>query len=151
MNHHFPLQTVLLVLCLGLGPSYSDAKPAHKTQTPEQQIRVTLESTSDGWNHGDLGKYLAAYTDEATEMTRNGPAGGRDAIEKTMRDFFWKTGRPEQKLRYDHIVVRMLGRDNALVTGQYVLTGASIPDRSGWFTTIWQRTKVGWRMIHDHS
>ena len=151
MNHHFLLQTFLLFLCLGVNPSYSYAMLAHKTQTAEQQIRAALESTANGWNHGDLGKYLAAYTDEATEMTRNGPAGGRNAIEKTMRDFFWKTGRPEQKLRYEHIVVRMLGKDNALVTGQYVLTGASIPDRSGWFTTVWHRTKVGWRMIHDHS
>ena len=64
---------------------------------------------------------------------------------------FWGTGRRAQQLRYEHIVVRMLGRDNALVTGQFILTGAGRPDRAGWFTTIWARTSEGWRMIHDHS
>ncbi len=66
-------------------------------------------------------------------------------------DIFCRSVTSANPFRYEHIVVRMLGKDNALVIGQYVLTGASIPDRSGWFTTVWQRTNVGWRMIHDHS
>ena len=45
----------------------------------------------------------------------------------------------------------MLGKNNALVTGQYVLTGANRPDRKGWFTTVWTKTGGKWRMIHDHS
>lgn len=117
----------------------------------EAQIRAILDSTSAGWNQGKLEQYLAAYTDTATEMGPNGPRGGRSVIEQTMRGGFWKTGRPLQNLRYEHIDVRMLGKDNALVTGQYVLSGGGKPDRTGWFTTIWARTKEGWRMIHDHS
>jgi uncharacterized protein (TIGR02246 family) len=117
----------------------------------EAQIRATLDSTSAGWNQGNLQQYLAAYTDEATEMGPNGPRGGRSVIEQTMRNGFWKTGRPVQNLRYEHVVVRMLGKDNALVTGQFVLSGGERPDRTGWFTTVWTRTKEGWRMIHDHS
>ncbi|HEY0320338.1 MAG TPA: nuclear transport factor 2 family protein [Pyrinomonadaceae bacterium] len=117
----------------------------------EAQIRAILDSTSAGWNQGKLEQYLAAYTDTATEMGPNGPRGGRSVIEQTMRGGFWKTGRPLQSLRYEHVDVRMLGKDNALVTGQYVLSGGGKPDRTGWFTTIWTRTKEGWRMIHDHS
>jgi ketosteroid isomerase-like protein len=45
----------------------------------------------------------------------------------------------------------MLGASDALVTGQYILSGAGIPDRTGWFTTVWERRPQGWRMIHDHS
>jgi uncharacterized protein (TIGR02246 family) len=122
-----------------------------KKQSAEDQIRAALDSTAAGWNKGDLSQYLAAYTDNATEMGPNGPEGGREVIEKTMRQGFWKTGRPLQTLRYEHVVVRMLGKDNALVTGQFVLTGGGRPDRNGWFTTIWTRTRQGWRMIHDHS
>jgi ketosteroid isomerase-like protein len=84
-------------------------------------------------------------------MGANGPEGGKSAIERTMRQGFWKTGRPLQNLRYEHVEVRMLGKDHALVTGQYVLSGAERPDRTGWFTTVWTRTQQGWRMIHDHS
>jgi uncharacterized protein (TIGR02246 family) len=122
-----------------------------KINSAETQIRAVLESTAVGWNEGNLEKYLAAYTPEATEMLATGPAGGVQAIEKTMKEGFWKSGRPLQVLRYESVVVRMLGKDNALVTGQFVLTGANRPDRTGWFTSVWTKTKAGWRMIHDHS
>src|SRR6476469_3212018 len=115
------------------------------------QIKAVLNSTADGWNTGDLSKYLAAYVPEATEMTTEGPKGGVEEIEKTMKAGFWKTGRPLQMLHYEHVEVRMLGKNNALVTGQYVLTGADRPDRKGWFTTIWVKVGKNWRMMHDHS
>ena len=129
----------------------SAQKTEAKRGSAETEIRAVLQITADGWNAGDLSKYLSAYVPEATEMLSTGPAGGVEAIEKTMKEGFWKTGRPIQQLRYENLVVRMLGKDNALVTGQYILTGAERPDRKGWFTTVWTKTKAGWRMIHDHS
>lgn len=120
-------------------------------QKPDAQIRAVLNETADGWNQGDLKRYLAAYTPGATEMGPNGPEGGVEAIERTMLRGFWKTGRPLQRLRYEHVDVRMLGKNHALVTGQFVLTGGGRPDRTGWFTTVWAKTGRGWRMIHDHS
>jgi len=118
---------------------------------PASQIKAELESTAAGWNAGDLSKYLAAYVPDATEMTTDGPKGGVEEIEKTMKAGFWKTGRPLQTLHYENIVVRMLGKNNALVTGQYVLTGAGRADRKGWFTTVWVKAGKNWRMMHDHS
>jgi len=115
------------------------------------KIKAELDMTAAGWNEGDLSKYLAAYVPEATEMTGDGPKGGVEEIEKTMKAGFWKTGRPIQTLHYESVVVRMLGKDHALVTGQYVLTGGGRPDRKGWFTTVWRRVGKKWRMIHDHS
>lgn len=117
----------------------------------EKAIRAALEKTADGWNKGDLNQYLSAYTPEATEMLSTGPAGGVEAIEKTMKEGFWKNGKPLQILRYESLAVRMIGKKGALVTGKYVLSGAGRPDRTGWFTTVWLKTKEGWRMIHDHS
>lgn len=145
------MKTILAVAAiLLLSVCIASAQPSRKG-TPEQQIKAVLEYTALGWNSGDLSKYLYAYVPEATEMLSTGPAGGVEVIEKTMKDGFWKTGRPIQQLRYENLVVRMLGKDNALVTGQYVLSGADKPDRKGWFTTVWTKTKAGWRMIHDHS
>lgn len=117
----------------------------------EKAIRALLEKTAEGWNKGDLNQYLSAYTKGATEMLSTGPAGGVEAIEKTMKEGFWKTGKPLQVLRYENLVVRFVGKKGALVTGKYVLSGADRPDRSGWFTTVWEKTKDGWLMIHDHS
>jgi uncharacterized protein (TIGR02246 family) len=139
----------MLVAATARAASVDKAPKQHGSA--EAQIRAVLDSTADGWNRGDLAKYLAAYTESATEMLSDGPRGGVEVIEQTMRNGFWKTGRPLQQLRYEHVEVRMLGKEHALVTGQYVLTGGGRPDRTGWFTTVWSRTRQGWRMIHDHS
>jgi uncharacterized protein (TIGR02246 family) len=136
---------ILFLLIARLGV----AKP--KPASAEAQIRQTLDSTAVGWNQGNLDKYLGAYTPDAQEMSPDGPRGGVEVIENTMKTGFWKTGRPLQVLRYEHVRVRLLGKANALVTGQYVLSGGNKPDRSGWFSTVWEKTRDGWRMIFDHS
>ena len=106
--------TVLSILAMA---TFAYAQnPASKRSSAETQIRAVLDITAVGWNTGDLSKYLYAYVPEATEMLSTGPAGGVEAIEKTMKEGFWKTGRPIQKLRYENLVVRMLGKENALVT-----------------------------------
>jgi uncharacterized protein (TIGR02246 family) len=147
LERHFLITCVLAIA----GSASIHAQAFVKDAKAEADIKAVLEITATGWNTGDLSKYLFAYVPEATEMLSTGPTGGVEAIEKTMKEGFWKTGRPLQQLRYESVVVRMLGKDNALVTGQYVLSGADRPDRKGWFTTVWARTKAGWRMIHDHS
>lgn len=114
-------------------------------------IRAQLDSTAAGWNRGDLAAYLAAYDESITSRGADGFVRGKAAAEQVMRDGFWRDGRPAQQLRYEHLDVRMLGPEHALMTGQFVLSGAGRPDRTGWFTTVWARTAAGWRMIHDHS
>ena len=114
-------------------------------------IKAVLDTTAAGWNRGDLSTYLSAYTDTATAMGSTGLVRGVSGIEGQMRAGFWRTGRPIQTLGYDHLEVRPIGPDQAIVTGQYILTGGARPDRTGWFTTIWVRTARGWRMVHDHS
>ncbi len=130
------------------------ARPSPVAVTPASDvaaIRAVFDTTAAGWNRGDLAAYLSAYAPSATAMGRTGLVRGPQGIGDQMRAGFWKTGRPDQVLNYDHLEVRTLGPDHALATGQYVLTGAGKPDRTGWFTTIWERTPAGWRMIHDHS
>ena len=117
----------------------------------EAEIRARLDSTALGWNRGDLSQYMSMYTPEASQMGRDSVEHGVDLIERGMRAGFWRTGRPLQMLHYESVEVRMLGNDNALVTGKFVLTGGGRPERTGMFTTVWTRTANGWRMIHDHS
>jgi uncharacterized protein (TIGR02246 family) len=140
-----------LALLAATGCHVSVKTGPDKAQSAEPAIRAVLDSTAAGWNRGDLGPYMAAYTADATAGGTTGFVRGTPAIEEGMRRGFWRTGRPSQSLSYQHLEVRMLGADDALVTGQYVLTGNNQPDRTGWFTTIWERTSAGWRMIHDHS
>src|SRR5690349_13331488 len=86
---------VLMFAGLALGQAKNDAA---------LKIKVELDKTAAGWNDGDLSKYLAAYVPEATEMTGEGPKGGVEEIEKTMKAGFWKTGRPIQRLHYESVV-----------------------------------------------
>lgn len=142
----------ILVFIVALAAAASvHAQAFAKDAKAEADINAVFAITAVGWNTGDLSKYLFAYVPDATEMLSTGPTGGVEAIEKTMKEGFWKTGRPLQILRYENIVVRMLGKQNALVTGQYILSGADKPDRKGWFTTVWTKMRAGWRVIHDHS
>jgi hypothetical protein len=83
---------IFLLFCLVITAS------AQSKNDAAGQIKAELESTAAGWNAGDLSKYLAAYVPEATEMTADGPKGGVEEIEKTMKAGFWKTGRPLQTL-----------------------------------------------------
>jgi uncharacterized protein (TIGR02246 family) len=119
--------------------------------TDAAAIRALFDTSAAGWNRGELPVYLSVYTESATAMGAKGPERGVNAIGDQMRAGYWKTGRPVQVLHFEHLEIRPLGPDNALATGQYVLTGAGRPDRAGWFTTIWTRTPAGWRMIHDHA
>jgi uncharacterized protein (TIGR02246 family) len=145
------LRSCLLSLVLLAVGACVHVKVAQSSASSDAEIRARLDSTALGWNRGELATYLAAYTPDASEMLGDGVAHGRDRIEQTMREGFWKSGRPLQQLHYEHVEVRMLGDEHALVTGQYVLTGADRPQRTGWFTTVWVRTSDGWRMMHDHS
>ncbi len=141
----------LMIFVIAISTINAIGQTSAKMSKDEKEIRALLEKTAEGWNKGDLDQYLSAYTKDATEMLSTGPAGGVEAIEKTMKEGFWKSGKPLQTLRYENLEVRMLGKKGALVTGKFVLTGADRPDRTGWFTTVWLKTKDGWRMIHDHS
>ena len=114
-------------------------------------IKATLDASAAGWNRGALPVYLSAYVDSATAMGSTGLVRGVRGIERQMRAGYWRTGRPLQTLTYDHLEIRPIGPNQAIVTGQYILIGEGVSNRSGWFTTIWVRTPAGWRIVHDHS
>jgi len=136
------LLILILLLC-----SCASVHPADDAAA----IREVLDTTATAWNRGDLNGYLAAYDEAITSRSATGFVTGKEPAAEVMRQGFWKTGRPLQQLHYEHVDVRKLGADYALVTGEFVLTGADKPDRTGWFTTVWKRTAAGWRMIHDQS
>ena len=144
----------MTLLSIALGAAGCAAQTSTLAVTPASDvaaIRAVFDTTAAGWNRGDLSAYLSAYAPSATAMGRTGLVHGPNGIGDQMRAGFWKAGRPDQVLAYDHLEVRPLGPDHALATGQYTLSGAGKPDRTGWFTTIWTRTPAGWRMMHDHS
>jgi len=143
---------VTLAAAIGCSSQMRSGPPSGlRFATDAAAIKATLDTTAAGWNRGQLPVYLSAYVDSATAMGSTGLVRGVGGIEGQMKAGFWRTGRPLQSLSYDHLEIRPIGPDQAIVTGQYILTGGGRPDRTGWFTTIWVRTPRGWRMVHDHS
>ena len=115
------------------------------------EIRSLTKASSDAWNRGNLKEHLAFYVDTVTFMTANGPRPGVAAVEKAFSEKYFRDGAPKQTLSFSQVVIRPLGRDAALETGRFLLSGGGEPDQSGWFTLVWMRTVDGWRAVHDHS
>lgn len=136
----------LLLTVAGGGAAQSSAAPG-----PERTIRTQLEESAAAWNRGDLEGHLADNADSVSFMTGKGPVIGKHQTAEILRRAFFRDGRPIQSLRFEQVTVRPLGSAHALVVGRFVLTGGNEPERSGWFSTVWERQRAGWRVIHDHS
>ena len=132
------------------GLAFASCAAASGTED-DAALRRLLKESADAFNAGDLSGHLADYDESVTFMTRNGPRPGVAPIEKAFRERYFKDGKPKQQLRFEQENVRFLSDDVALVTGRYILSGGGDPEQSGWFTTIWQRTPKGWKVVHDHS
>ena len=145
------LTAVFVLIATAACASQMGSIHGFRSSSDAAAIKAVLDTSAIGWNRGELPVYLSAYVDSATAMGSTGLVRGVAGIEGQMRAAFWRTGRPLQNLSYDHLEIRPIGPDQAVVTGQYILTGGARPDRTGWFSTVWVRTPRGWRMVHDHS
>jgi ketosteroid isomerase-like protein len=128
-------------------PAAAQAPPP----SPDPEIRALLDESAAAWNRGDLDGHLADNADSITFMTGQGPIVGKDKTAEALRRSFFRDGKPVQVLRFEQVTVRPLGGRHALVVGRFILAGGGEQERSGWFTTVWERRAEGWRAIHDHS
>ena len=118
---------------------------------PYPEVFAALQASEDAWNRGDLKGHLAIYDESVTAMTKTGPRPGIAPIEAAFTKAYFKDGKPRQQLRTEHVNVRPLSADSALMTGRFILSGGGEPEQSGWFTLVWQRTASGWKVVHDHT
>lgn len=147
----------LSFLCFAAALLVACSSPPVRTGPPSDEARdrsemmAALQKSADAWNQADLKGHLAIYDDSVTMMTKNGPRPGVAAIEAAFGDTYFQNGVPKQALRMERAAVRMLSPDSALMTGRFVLSGGGLPEKSGWFTLLWVRTSLGWRVVHDHT
>jgi len=117
----------------------------------EAAIRGAIAASADAWNRGDLKGHLAIYDRATTFMTTAGPRPGVALLEEAFLKKYFEAGAPRQRLDFSDVAVRRLGADAALSTGHFHLTGGNLAEQAGWFTLVWLREPIGWRVIHDHS
>jgi len=137
----------IVAMTVWASPTRGQAPPP----SPEPEIRAMLDESVAAWNRGDLDGHLADNADSITFMTGKGPITGKDKTADALRRSFFRDGKPVQSLRFEQVTVHPLGAGHALVVGRFILSGGGEQERSGWFSTVWERRSEGWRVIHDHS
>jgi ketosteroid isomerase-like protein len=139
------------ILALNAFAGLDSPKEGTPSSQDEAQMLAALQASADAWNRGDLRGHLAIYDPSVTVMTKTGPRPTIEAIEKSFGQAYFVNGKPKQNLRMENVAIRGLSERSAIMTGKFILSGGTEAEQSGWFTLIWVRTAIGWRVVHDHT
>ncbi len=132
---------------------------ANDDATDIAAIRKVMSDTEAAWNRGDIETFAAGYKD-SPDTTFVG-ASVRKGFQPILASYRKNYANKDQmgKLTYSDIDVRVLpcadGKAQyAIVTGRFHLDrsahGTAAKD-DGIFSLVWEKTKDGWKMIHDHT
>jgi ketosteroid isomerase-like protein len=116
-----------------VGSAISFAVPAFAQQTsaPDPQLRQALDAldkkNDEAFNNGDASSPAALYTEDAVEVTDQGPIYGRQAIEKHDADLF-------QKVHFSDYIVK---------ADQYSPHNIGTDDNAAWSSGEWSATIQG--------
>lgn len=138
------------------------ALPAVAQTTPDARaaIEVGMKDSAEGWNRGEVDRFLAIYSDDpATSFTgSDGIARGKTGIRArylvSYRDQFGGTASaPRTMLSFTFEDFRMIGPDHALLIARWKLTkpGDDAGAKSGMTSLVFRREAGGWKIIADHS
>ena len=124
---------------------------AAAAQTTADEIVAVLEGTAEGWNAGDLQRYMQGYwRSEDLRFASGGTVtyGWEATLERYRARYPDKAAMGT--LRFSDVDVELLGDDTACVFGAWELQRAE--DRPhGLFTLVFRRLPEGWRIVHDHT
>ena len=127
--------------------------PPLRAQSAETAIRHVLSDQQAAWNKGDIVTFMHGYDDspETTFIGKTIQHGYQMILARYQRNY----SSPEAmgQLAFSDIDVRMLGRDNAVVTGHFHLarTQAGGGEAAGVFSLVFEKKASGWKIILDHT
>ena len=112
-NEKFIMKTRLLGALVGLAISFALPTFAQQTNAPDPQLRQQIVALAkkfdDAYNSNDATALAALYTEDAVEVTDQGPIYGREAIEKHFADTFKKVHFSNHLLTIDQNSPHILG------------------------------------------
>ncbi len=117
----------------------------------KKEIKIVLDDSEQGWNSGDLEKYMECYH-RSEKMRFAGNGSYNFGWENTLKRY--KKSYPDKKamgiLSFTDVDITVISNDAALVFGRWTLT---YPDkrRTGLYTLLLRKFKEGWKIVHDHS
>jgi ketosteroid isomerase-like protein len=138
----FLCAAVMLVTC---------EKAAADADDIQKAIESVLHEQVQGWNEGDIDKYMAGYAHFASLRFASG--GNVFYGWQTTYDRY-KEHYPDRAsmgtLEFSDIDVTVICSDAALVFGKWKLKREK-DEPSGLFTLLMRKTEDGWRIVHDHT
>jgi len=144
MPLRLPILIVTFLVLTGCAPESKAARAS---------IFGLLETQQQAWNAGDLDGFLEGYH-RSPDITFIGKevARGFDGATARYRQAY-PTREQMGTLRFSELEFRPFGDDAAMVLGRFSLdrTEAGGGPASGRFTVILLKTKVGWKIVHDHT
>lgn len=152
------MRKVWVTAMLGCVLLLSGAAVFGQVSTPEANqdaaaIRHVLADQQIAWNRGDIDAFMRGYKDSAdTTFIGQTIRQGYDTILARYKKTF-PTRAAMGRLDFSGVTVRMLGKDNAVVTGRFHLarTAADGGVAHGVFSLVFERDPDGWHIILDHS
>ena len=117
----------------------------------ETAIRAVLDSQAKAWNNGDIEGYMDGYdrSDKTVFISGDSVSHGW----QTVHDSYQKNYDTREKmgvLSFSDLEITFTSSESAVVLGRWRLKRAN-DEPHGTFTLIFQHTKSGWKIIHDHT
>ena len=125
---------------------------ADRSTDEKVAVRKVLDDQVAAWNRGDLVTFMAGYWNSA-DLTFYSGKEKRQGWKATLERYRQRYQGEEKEmgtLNFAELSVQSLGSGHALVRGRWELK-LSKETVGGLFTLIFQKTKDGWKIIHDHT
>lgn len=127
-------------------PQVSDAAATTKKLTD------ILDKQVQAWNAADIPEFMTYYW-KSDKLTFSSGGTTRRGWQATLESYQKKYPTPEKmgQLRFSNLEADLLGKDVALVLGNWHLKRNADPDIGGNFSLVFRKIESRWLIIHDHS
>lgn len=114
-----------------------------------------LRDSAEGWNTGDLDRFMGAYAEGAdiSYLNASGLVVGYDAIKAAYKPrvaAFHDAG-GNGKLRIETVRCTLVAPSVGVLIGRFHLTFADRKEISGWTSLVFVRHGQDWKIVADHS
>jgi len=145
------LRSISIIILLIIILISCNQKTAFDKQEIKDKIMAVLNMQEKDWNNGNIEKYMDGYS--RSDSLRFASGGNvQYGWEKTLRGY--KKSYPNKSimgiLTFSEIDIKVISESDALVFGRWELHREK-DDPEGLFTLYFQKTKDGWRIVHDHT
>lgn len=133
---------------VGAQTSVAQNKPDTKRQAA---VRAVIDAQRAAWNRGDIEGYMDGYARSVNTVFVSG-----DNVThgwQTVLDHYKKSYDTREKmgvLTFSDLEITPLGTNAAVVVGCWHLQRAK-DEPHGRFTLIFRKTRLGWKIVHDHT